>query len=472
VRGGGWLGAAQAAGGLAAALAASGLVALAAGGLVALAAGGLAALAAPAAAEPLVERVSSSLLVDVETAVQTRDAHFQKAEVVALPRLDLELAGGVSATAIARLRADAFDRLDPGQPRQDEAAPLTRRRFAGDHVDWELRELYLRAPLGRAWLTAGKQQVVWGQADGLKVLDLVDPQSFREFILDDFEDSRIPLWTLNLEIPVGPGELQLLWLPDPSHHELPPPDGVFAFRSPRLLPPQVPGFAPVVLPVDRPGNALLDSDAGARLRGFVGGFDLSLNYLYQYADRPVFEGRLGSGPLGPTATYTPTYERTHIVGGTFSNAWGDFTLRGELALSTNRFVSTTDPMQARLLHETPELGYVLGLDWFGLSETFVSVQLFQSWLLDDARGLVRDALDTNVTVYVERRLWNDRLRLETMWIHNVNDGDGLVRPKASYELRTGLVGWLGLDLFYGSERGLFGQYQARDRLVVGLELGL
>ena len=40
--------------------------------------------------------------------------------------------------------------------------------------------------LGKSYFTFGKQQVVWGKADVLKVLDVVNPPSFRELILEDF----------------------------------------------------------------------------------------------------------------------------------------------------------------------------------------------------------------------------------------------------------------------------------------------
>jgi len=420
----------------------------------------------------LIERAEASALVEMEAGVQTRDARFQKAELIALPRFDLELAGNMSLTGIGRVRLDAFDRLDPGQPRLPWVANGSRRRYLWDHADWELRELYLRAPLGRAHLTLGKQQVVWGEADGLKVLDIVNPQSFREFILDDFEDSRIPLWTVNLEIPLGPGDLQLLWVPDPSFHELPAEDGVFGFRSPRLLPPRILGTVPLLVGVDPPGNAFRDSDLGARLTGFLGGFDFSFNYLYQYDDRPVFQGLLTTIDGVPTSSFTLTYERTHLIAGTLSNAFGNLTVRGEVVYRTDRFLSTTDVRQPDLLHDTPELGYVLGLDWYGLSDTLVSFQLFQSWLLDDAPGLLRDRLDTNLTLYAEHRLWNDRLKLEALWIHSTNAQDGLVRPKVTYELRSGLDVWVGFDVFYGDSEGVFGQFGSRDRGVIGVQLAL
>jgi hypothetical protein len=48
-------------------------------------------------------------------------------------------------------------------------------------------------------------------------------------------------------------------------------------------------------------------------------------------------------------------------------------------------------------------------------------------------------------------------------------GDGLVRPKISYDLNDQTTIWMGLDLFYGGDGGLFGQFDENDRVVLGLE---
>jgi hypothetical protein len=54
----------------------------------------------------------------------------------------------------------------------------------------------------------------------------------------------------------------------------------------------------------------------------------------------------------------------------------------------------------------------------------------------------------------------------------VNQGDGMLRPKASYELRDDLQVWLGVDLFYGTREGVFGEFGRDDRVVLGFEWGI
>ena len=170
--------------------------------------------AASAKAEGITDGIELSGMFESDLAIGTKSDNVQKAEFVLTPEISVDLTHSMRLTAIGRLRGDIADELEPGQPGQHNRSALSKRLFVGDGFDIELREAYIDTEIGNSFLRVGKQQVVWGQADGLKVLDVLNPQSFREFILDDFEDSRIPLWMVNAEIPVGEAMLQLLWIPD------------------------------------------------------------------------------------------------------------------------------------------------------------------------------------------------------------------------------------------------------------------
>ena len=64
--------------------------------------------------------------------------------------------------------------------------------------DW-LRELYVDTTVGDWDVRLGKQQVVWGTADGIKLLDMINPTDWREFNQNTMADARIPVWMINAE---------------------------------------------------------------------------------------------------------------------------------------------------------------------------------------------------------------------------------------------------------------------------------
>jgi hypothetical protein len=62
-----------------------------------------------------------------------------------------------------------------------------------------LREAYIDTSYDDWLIRAGKQQVVWGTADGIKLLDAVNPTDYSELVQNQMEDSRIPVWMVNAE---------------------------------------------------------------------------------------------------------------------------------------------------------------------------------------------------------------------------------------------------------------------------------
>jgi len=68
-----------------------------------------------------------------------------------------------------------------------------------------LREAYVDAETNGYSIRAGKQQVVWGTADGMKLLDAINPTDYSEMAQNQMEDSRMPVWMLNTETDVASG---------------------------------------------------------------------------------------------------------------------------------------------------------------------------------------------------------------------------------------------------------------------------
>jgi len=62
-----------------------------------------------------------------------------------------------------------------------------------------LREAYVDGVVDDWSIRAGKQQVVWGTADGMKLLDMINPTDYSEMAQNQMEDSRIPVWMINAE---------------------------------------------------------------------------------------------------------------------------------------------------------------------------------------------------------------------------------------------------------------------------------
>lgn len=407
----------------------------------------------------------------VATPLSMRDS--QKFESVIEPQWR-ESVGESTVTARLRIRLDTVGALGPDAQKPDNYSSINGPWVNNGRAELSLRELYIDGERygddfwpDMEW-RLGKQQVVWGQADGLKVLDVVNPQSYREFILDQFEDSRIPLWMLNVTLPVNDhSALQILWIPDTTYHELAEAGTPYQITTPELVPQPMSWDQNVQwLAPSKPSGWIEDSDVGLRYATFWHGWDVTLNYLYQYLNLPVLSRQAGSEGV----IIQPQYERSHLIGGSVSNALGDFTLRAEVGYRTDSYYVTSSASNGGVAQQ-PEIAMVLGLDWQGLSNTLISGQWFQSHLFDYQQATVRDQTDHTFSVLIRRDFINDTWRADLLTLHSLNNGDGVVRPRLKHTLLSALDVWGGLDIFYGNNNGLYGQFDHQDRLVLGFEWG-
>jgi len=110
------------------------------------------------------------------------------------------------AESSLRVYVDGDLEDDKGSTYHMELQGFKDTRAIGDHGGTDsytqrdpLREAYIDTTHGDWAIRAGKQQVVWGTADGAKLLDIINPTDYSEMAQNQMEDSRIPVWMINGE---------------------------------------------------------------------------------------------------------------------------------------------------------------------------------------------------------------------------------------------------------------------------------
>jgi hypothetical protein len=403
-----------------------------------------------------------------QTSFNTAENELQQQEWQLDIEYDKGLWGG-DLKAIGRLRIDTVDDLNQSST-ADTYSSVAKPISTKDWGSIELRELYWETFGENSFWRIGKQQVVWGEADGLKLLDVINPQNFREFVLDDFDDSRIPLWMFNAEFTLTEnGVLQVLWVPDTTVHNLAPSDSPYAFSSSSIVPKPTGDKAVQLVPAQAPRSPIKDSDIGLRYTDFVGGWDISLNYLYHYVDEPIVSASTHTNSEIPHIFLTQNYERSHLLGGTASSALGDWTIRTEIAFETNRYHRTKQLLPGVV--QANQWSSVIGLDYQGFSDQFISVQWFQSRINAAQAELIEHIQEDSMTFLWESNFLNDTLTAKWLQIHSIDHGDGVFRPKVSYNLQSNVDIYISADVFYGNKDTLFGQFDQNDRVAIGFEWG-
>lgn len=375
------------------------------------------------------------------------DAGIVKSENI----LKSEISGQFSQLGFkvdARLRYDFEDELDK---RQSEF------QFRDAFIDFENQGVYWRL---------GKQTIVWGASDGLRLLDVINPQNYREFILDDFDNSRISLTSASADIPISDGSsLTVIVIPELKFNQYAKTGTQFELSHPLPNMSQMPTSVQANSPTE-PKQSIANSELALRYATFASGWDISFNYFYHYDDDPVVFIDVDGGAV----SINPEYKRNTLIGGTANNAFGDFVLRTEFVLNNSRYYTTDNP-DKRFVDKTQELQYVIGLDYSGISDTLISGQWFRSQLLGYDRNIAEDAVENTLTLLLRRYYANQTISLEALTLHSLDNSDGLVRPKIKYELNTFVQLELGADIFYGKRSGFFGQFAAKDQISLGVSIG-
>jgi len=367
-----------------------------------------------------------------------------------------------------------------------------------DHIqrtDW-LRDCYLDYTNGSWFLRLGKQQVAWGQADGIAILDRVNPTDLTEYWLPDAVDLRIPLWMANINYsPKLNSNLQLLIIPDFEQSTAAPPGAPFAFRSYKKFMafkdfwegPAILGVKPFVGTINTniyyPAKQLENSKIGLQWQDRVADWDYTLNYLYgyDYLARTYWDSTTGRGTI---RNYGRRFKLDQMAGGSLNHTFTEegllkgITLRGDAAVYLNEPTYYGDPATGASagVKRWNNIFWLIGIDRNVTTTWLASFQFAQYIMEHDKPGVndpttgkpyqtlnsytygAQDAVENIFSLKISTKFMHERLKPEVLWSWT-DDNQGRISPKATYEINDNLWLILGIHYFYGKEVDSNGQFR-------------
>src|SRR6267143_999193 len=268
-------------------------------------------------------------------------------------------------------------------------------------TDLSLREALLLVGRGDLDVRLGRQQIVWGEAISTFVTDVVNPKDFREFVLPDFSELRIPIWALDATYRLAEGvSVEGVWTPDTRTNKLPKQGAEFQFArfSYRFRNPVV------RLPDDADEFSLARSEGGVRLSVLRQGWAVALIH-YDEADKtPVlFQRRVAQPPRPDVVVLDPQHPRLHIIGATLAKSFEPVVVRAEAALSIGKRYETADPLDPDGVVRRDTLDWLVGVDYTFFETIDTALQLSQKVLMGSATDLTRPGVAARVTTSVTLR---------------------------------------------------------------------
>lgn len=389
-------------------------------------------------------------------------------------RTDLALAAEIplspvtSLTLATHLEFDGRDRLEPGPVRDRNRSRLTRRHALGERGLASLDEFYLDTQWQSWKLRLGKQQLVWGESDGFQVLDVLNPRNFREGVVEDAEQARIPLWMVHAEYRLS-SRNHIEWVinPDLSFHDIPDSGALFEITSPLLAPPRPPsGSGDVPIEYRRPALAWDTLELATRLRFGWKALEGGIVAMRRHHRTPI--QTLIRDDAAPHVERS--YLLTHDVGLQLSHPVGRFLLRGEALYSQRAPLPVLVVPGTDQDTQAPRHSALIALETAMGGSGLASIQLLEIDL--HAHSAQLDNPQRYVSLLV-RQSW-DRYRLEGEVFHaqSIRQADRLWKWRLRHRIDDQITVIGGIDLFSGTDTGVFGQHRKLDRTMIQIKLDL
>ncbi len=382
-----------------------------------------------------------------------------------------------------------------------------------------LKELFVDFEKPSFDLRIGKQQFAWGVTDGIKVLDIVYPQDFRKFNQEDFEESRIPLWSMKFDYYVGAdSEIQLVYLPFYEEAFFPGGGHPFATWDNEFFDVLdiTGGNTGVGFDVRRedPARNLGNSEYGVMWRQNLGDWSYSLNFLSHITDvkGAYMTGMdvVDIGILIPThIELTLKSKRMYSVGGSFDKtvshlpAIGSIIFRAEAIYNFNNIIvnvpNKIDPTPTSVGNYLPfpiegpngsvlwEAGipfpetekiddwtYALGFDKYIFTDYFLSFQFVHHYIMDYKSSYINPVTGKQAE---ENDMWGTFLLQkdwmnEKLWTKVLNvvgrHGDYWIQPQISYLYRGKYKATVQGNIYGGTHNNMWSRFERASNVALRL----
>jgi len=330
-------------------------------------------------------------------------------------------------------------------------------QYPNEDLDIGLREAYLDMYFDAFDIRIGKQQIIWGKADGVFITDIISPKDLSEFLLRDFDEIRMGVTGIKADYYLGDNTFEFVWLPTFTSTVMPPEGSIW---RPRMSFPVEPEFDYSRAGVE---PSLKNSEVFAKFSALTSLIDLELMAGYAWDDDPTMHVTKSIDPatheLAGITVY-PEHHRLTIGGGSFSTTLGPFVLRGEGAYYKGKYFNSTDPTLPESVVKKDYLHYLVGMD-YTLWDIHLSGQFIQQAILQYDETIDRDEYENMGTFLASRDFLDETLNLQLFVYYGFNNNDALIRPRITYDFADGFEILLGANIFTGTE-GWFGQYNDND----------
>ena len=342
--------------------------------------------------------------------------------------------------------------------------------------DFRPNELFIDGDLS-SWLNIriGRQYFSWGETEGNQISDIGNPRDLRILGLQNVEDSRLPVGATKATF-YGPSwEYNLIAIHEIRPHELGAEGSEFdpflATRNERT----------VVLDPDVPNSSLDKVEVLTRLFFSQPWGDISFFGGNVYDDSPILDVvdvNANSGAI----TFSPEYKKFKSYGFFGNIIKGSGLFKFDVARKIGKPVGrNADNILQQVANDSAHiqswepknlLQWMLGFEYSGLSETFISLEYSGEFIEEHEDVLSDDEFSEEFSVLLTRDFLHDKLATSFWWSRDITDNTDFFRIDLRYDYNDHLEFSLGIIGIETSDKeSFFFPYRKTDRITFGIKYG-
>ena len=339
--------------------------------------------------------------------------------------------------------------------------------YGEDDYRMDLREIYVDIYLDTIDIRVGKQQIMWGKADGVFITDVVSPKNLTEFLLPDFNEIRMGVNSLKLDYSSDNSTFELVWIPMFTPTKIPASDSIWGVKM------DIPKGVTIDKSKMKIDPSLENSEIFFKYSLLASAIDLEVMAGYMWDDDPTLHLNKAMVDGHPQMSIVPEYHRLGVMGGSFSkDIAGMFVLRGEIAYYYDKYflLNTPDKVTGENTTQRDYIHYVVGIDATPFWDIYMSTQFIQRAILNYTDDIQNEDFDNTMTFLMRKTFLRETLDVELFAYYSITDGDALIKPKIAYKYTDELELSVGAYIFVGDSDGMFGQFEDNNMVYIKSKL--
>ena len=314
-----------------------------------------------------------------------------------------------------------------------------------DRTGIQLQEAYFNYQNDFFEIRAGRQIVVWGVADGLRVTDLISPVDYTEFMSSDYDDLRMAVDGFRIKYPGEKVNGEIVYVPAPRYFQMP-------LQEENPWRPDMPENASLDFP-DGPDTRFKNGDFGTRLSFFLSNVDFSVSALHTHNQSPVTVA--GYDAEKDSIVIRGIHKPMTMVGGDLSMPLGEFVIRAEVAEYFGEALGYKNNLDYARKNTFNALG---GIDWYAGDNWTLMVQYLHKYIADYSHELAAEKNSSEMTFRISKELLNNTLKLSLYGMFDIDNLAYYGRASGDYALTDQVTMSAGYDHF-GGKRGQLAKYK-------------